>query len=143
MTYSIDGDAAEQRYTEPFTINTSGKHDIEMFAYDNVNNRNIVATSVFVDATPPVIFPNFSTQPVAFEDGLDVYPPYLTVFLAATDDVVGNDKIYYAINDGSERLFTKPISGLRKNSEYKIDIRAVDKVGNESSRTINFKTAAN
>jgi len=143
MTYSIDGEAAEKQYTEPFTINTSGKHDIELFAYDNVNNRNIGATSVFVDASPPEIFPNYSTRPVGIEDGKDVYPPYLTIFFAATDDIVGNDKIYYSINGASEKLYTKPISGLRRNSEYKIDVRAVDKVGNETTRTINFKTSAN
>ena len=142
LTYSIDGDAAEQRYTEPFSISTSGKHDIELFAYDNVNNRNLGSTEVYVDAGPPVIIENYSARIVGSQDGFMVYPEYVTIFLAATDDIVGNDKIYYRINGGSERLYTKPISQLRKDREYVIDIRAVDMVGNESTKQISFKTAS-
>ncbi|MBT8220101.1 MAG: hypothetical protein KJP00_09760 [Bacteroidia bacterium] len=143
MTYSIDGDAAEQVYSEPFTINTTGEHKIELFAYDNVNNRNVGSTTVYVDATPPNIFQNFSTRSVGNEDGLDVYPPYVTVFLAATDDIVGNDRIYYSINGGSERLFTKPISALKRNTVYNFSVRAIDMVGNESTAQFKFKTANN
>ena len=143
LTYSIDGDQSETRYTEPFTINSSGEHTIELFAYDNVNNRNVGSTTVFVDAGSPTILENYSARILGSKEGLMVYPPYVTVFLAATDDIVGNDKIYYRINGGREQLYTKPISNLRRDRAYTIDIRAVDMVGNESQKQISFRTDAN
>jgi hypothetical protein len=143
LTYSIDGHSAETHYEQPITINSTGRHDIEFFGYDNVNNRNLGSTTVFVDATPPNIFENFSTRSIQSVDGVLEYPPYVTVFLAATDDIVGNDKIYYSINGSPEKLYVKPIEQLRKNIVYEISVRAVDKVGNESSRTFEFKTAEN
>ena len=141
LAYSIDGASEETRFEEGFTISETGNHKIELFGYDNVNNRNIGSTEVFVDATPPVIYPNFSTQPVGEVDGLQQYPPYVTVFLAATDDIVGNDRIYYSINEGRETLYTKPLSRLQRNTKYKVSIRAVDMVGNEATTEIEFVTA--
>lgn len=143
ISYSVDGVAEETTYDEPFTIAATGEHLIEMFAYDNVNNRNIGDTRVFVDGTPPFIIENFSTSSVDYIDGVPVYPPYVTVFLAATDDIVGNDRIYYRINGGTETLYSTPITKLKKGSDYTIDIRAIDMVGNEVSKTITFKTASN
>ncbi|MDH3651319.1 MAG: hypothetical protein OEQ53_16650 [Saprospiraceae bacterium] len=143
LTYSLDGNSAEERYDSAITLNTSGKHEIELFGYDNVNNRNVGHASVFVDASPPVIYENFSTRAVGNEDGLPLYPPYVTVFLAATDDIVGNDRIYFTINGNTEKLYTKPIGQLKKNTAYMVSIRAIDKVGNESSKVVEFKTAEN
>lgn len=114
-----------------------------MFAYDNVNNRNINDTKVFVDGKPPFIIENFSTSTVNYMDGIPVYPPYVTIFLAATDDIVGNDRIYYRINGGTETLYGGPITKLKKDADYTITVRAIDMVGNEVSKTITFKTAAN
>ena len=141
MTTSIDGAAAETVYNEPITISSSGQHEIEMFGYDNVNNRNVGKTVVYVDATPPTIIENFSTRAVGSDSGLQVYPPYVNIFLAATDEIVGNDKIYYSINGGRERLYSRPIANLRQGSEYTVVIRAIDMVGNESLKEVKFKTA--
>lgn len=141
LSYSVDGANAETTYDSAFTISTTGEHTIELFGYDNVNNRNIGSTSVFVDATPPQIYENFSTQAIRNEDGLPLYPPYVKLFLAATDDIVGNDRIYYRINGGNEVLYSKPIGPLKKNEKYTVSIRAIDMVGNESTHEIAFKTA--
>lgn len=143
LSYSVDGQSAETTYDSGFTISTTGEHQIELFGYDNVNNRNIGSTSVFVDGTPPQIFENFSTQAISIEDGIPLYPPYVRLFLAATDDIVGNDKIYYRINEGNEVLYTKPIGPLKRNETYTVSIRAIDMVGNESTREISFRTAEN
>lgn len=143
ISYSVDGVAEETTYSEPFSITTTGEHNIEMFAYDNVNNRNINDTKVFVDGKPPFIIENFSTSTVNYMDGIPVYPPYVTIFLAATDDIVGNDRIYYRINGGTETLYGGPITKLKKDADYTITVRAIDMVGNEVSKTITFKTAAN
>jgi hypothetical protein len=143
LTYSIDGNSSEIVYNEPFTINTTGLHSIELFGYDNVNNRNVSSAEVFVDASPPEIFENYSARAIGFEDGIPVYPTYVTVYLAATDEIVGNDRIYYSLNGAKEVLYTKPIGQLRKDTKYNVAIRAIDKVGNESTKGIEFKTAAN
>jgi len=143
LTYSLDGDASEQVYTQPFTINNSGDHKIEFFGYDNVNNRNIAGTEVSVDATPPTIYETYSSRSFEYQDGYAIYPHYVTLFLAATDDIVGNDKIYYSINGAKERLYTKPLTDWAKDKIYTIGIRAIDKVGNEAKKEIAFKTSTN
>jgi hypothetical protein len=143
LSYSIDGEAAEKVYDQPITIPATGEHRIELFAYDNVNNRNLDETTVFVDATPPVIYENFSTASVGEEDGVPLYPPYVTLFLAATDDIVGSDRIYYQLNGEPEKLYTRPIGQLKKNEHYSVMVRAVDMVGNESTKSFAFKTSEN
>jgi len=143
MAYSIDGAQAETRYEKPFGLDLpSGVHRIELFAYDQVNNRNVSEATVHFDSGSPIIISNFSTSPSAQRDGLGVYPPYVVLFLAATDEIVGNDKIYYRINDGPELAYSNPIGNLAPDKKYEIRVRAVDKVGNESTRSVSFFTSA-
>lgn len=143
MAYSIDGAQAETRYEKPFGLDLpSGTHRIEMFAYDQVNNRNVSEATVHFDSGSPLIIPNFSTTAAAQREGLSVYPPYVVLFLAATDEIVGNDKIFYRVNDGPELTYSSPIGNLVPDTRYNIQVRAVDKVGNESTRLISFYTSA-
>lgn len=142
MAYSIDGAQAETRYEKPFGLDLpSGIHRIELFAYDQVNNRNVSEATVHFDSGSPLIIPNFSTNPSSQQEGLGVYPPYVVLFLAATDEIVGNDKIYYRLNDGPELIYSSPIGNLAPDKRYNIQVRAVDKVGNESTRLVSFFTA--
>jgi len=142
LSYSIDGALSETKYDKPFRLNTnSGSHRIEMFGYDNVNNRNINQITVLYDANPPRILPNFSVGSVGQTNDLPVYPPHMTLFLAATDEMVGNDKIYYQINSSPEQLYLNPLSQWQKGNLYKIKIRAIDKVGNESTSELSFRIA--
>jgi hypothetical protein len=139
LSYSIDGTLAETRYDKPFSLNTtSGSHKIEMFGYDNVNNRNINQMTVLFDGAPPKILPNFSVGSLGQKESLPVYPGHMVMFLAATDELVGNDKIYYQINSNPEQLYTNAISGWQPGKKYEIKIRALDKVGNESSQAVAF-----
>jgi len=141
ISYSIDGVQAETRYDKPIVLNVnSGKHKIEMFAYDNVNNRNISQTEIHFDSGAPQILPNFSTKIIEQKEGLPVYPAYTVLFLAATDEIVGNDKIFYSINDGPEQTYSNPIANFQTGKKYDIKVRAVDKVGNESRQTVSFFT---
>ena len=142
ISYSLDGAQAETRYEKPFQLKTtSGSHKIEMFGYDNVNNRNINQLTVLYDNNPPKILPNFSVGPVGEKEGLQVYPKHLVLFLAATDEMVGNDKIYYQLNSAPEQLYNSPISSWQAGKKYELKIRAIDKVGNESNQTISFDIA--
>ncbi len=143
IAYSIDGAQAETRYEKPFGLDLpSGTHRIEMFAYDQVNNRNVSEATVHFDSGSPLIIPNFSTAAAAQREGLSVYPPYVVLFLAATDEIVGNDKIFYRVNDGPELTYSSPIGNLLPDTRYNIQVRAVDKVGNEATRMISFYTSA-
>ena len=142
LSYSMDGALAETKYDKPFRLNTnSGSHKIELFGYDNVNNRNINQTTVLYDAKPPKILPNFSVGQVGQVNELPVYPSHMTLFLAATDEMVGNDKIYYQINTSPELLYVNPLSQWQKGTLYKIKIRAIDKVGNEAVSELSFRIA--
>ncbi len=141
ITYSVDGTGAETIYTEPIKFNSSGIHSIEVFGYDNVNNRNIADTEVYVDLDPPMIFETFSSGAAISSDGLDVYPDYVTLFLSSKDQTVGTSKIYYSVNGKKKKLYAKPITGFLKDKKYQIDITAIDMVGNESTRSIEFITS--
>lgn len=142
LSYSIDGTLAETRYDKPFQLHTtSGSHKIEMFGYDNVNNRNINQLTVLFDGVPPKLLPNFSVGSLGQKESLPVYPGHMVMFLAATDELVGNDKIFYQINSNPEQLYTNAITGWQAGKKYDIKIRAVDKVGNETSQTITFYIA--
>jgi hypothetical protein len=140
VAYSINGAAAENTYTDPITFSESGKYSLELFGYDNVNNRNINSMEFYVDNDSPEIIENFSTEATGSIDNENIYPSYVTVYLAATDNLTGNDRIYYRINGGKESLYTRPISNLKKDEKYTLEVRAIDKVGNESQKTVIFRT---
>ncbi|MEM6297161.1 MAG: hypothetical protein AAF740_00560 [Bacteroidota bacterium] len=141
ITYTIDGSAEEIPYTQPFTIPESGVHRIDYFGYDNVNNRNRSEFYLVVDNDPPKIYPTFSISPVGKDDELDIYPSFVTIFLAATDSKVGYKRIRYQINGGTERTYTGLIEGFRPNQEYTIRVTAFDKLDNQRVQEIRFRTS--
>lgn len=138
IAYSVDRDQAETNYSNGFQLNIpSGKHTLELFAYDNVNNRNTVTNPILFDNDVPQLFTRFSTAPLDTSSET-VYPPYVTLFFAATDQTVGNDKIFYSVNGSNEIAYGNPISNLTPGKKYQIVVRAVDKVGNESKQELRF-----
>lgn len=142
ITYSIDGQNEEIDYTTPFTLPESGVHRIDYFGYDNVNNRNRDEFYLVVDNDPPRIIPTFSISPVGRQGDTDVYPSFVTVFLAATDEKVGYKRILYSINEGRERTYAGLIEGFQPDKEYVIRVRATDNLGNEAIEEVRFRTAA-
>lgn len=141
IAYAIDGEQKETRYMQPFTLAKSGYHRVEMFGYDNVNNRNVGEFFCVVDGTAPSIFSNYSISPVGKQEGLEMYPPHVAVFLAATDDITGSDGIFYQLDSQPEKPYTTPISGFERGKSHTMRIRAVDKLGNESRTEIKFFVA--
>lgn len=140
ISYSVDGVSEETRYEEPFVIEQSGLHNIEIFSYDNVNNRNIKKFYCLVDGDPPKLITNFSIEPIGRKEGLPVYPSYVTLFLAATDRAVGAGKIFFQVNKSPEQSYSGAINGFSKNTKYSIKVRGRDLLGNETSKTIEFYT---
>ncbi|NBC83960.1 MAG: hypothetical protein GVY19_11370 [Bacteroidetes bacterium] len=128
-------------YAEPFSIDKEGYNDVYYEGFDNVDNSNNNTFSVYVDNTGPEVHASYSIAAKGKQRiegrNYDVYPSHLVVFLSATDEKVGVDRIYYSINDQSEKPYAGLISGLKPGS-YQIEIRAVDKLGNDNTEKIQF-----
>ena len=137
LSYSLDGAIDEINYESPFTIASPGLHSVEMFGYDNVNNRNLKSFELIVDSTAPEIITNFSSAP-AIKEGVKVYPSFVMLYLAATDKEIGTDKIYYSINNGKQKLYTNVIQGFVSGKDYTLQVVALDKLGNKSEKEIKF-----
>ncbi len=140
LSYSLDGVLEETKYSEPFSIGTEGYHEIEYFGYDNVNNRNIDDFKLVVDNEAPELKYNFSIKSIGEEKGINKYPAYVVLYLAATDGKVGTKDIYYSLNGAAELKFSKFIEGFSSKTENLIKVRITDKLNNESSFEIKFYT---
>ena len=144
-SYQIDGSGYKE-YSQ-FTIPADGFHTINFKTTDKVNNEETEKTStLFVDNNAPIIYYNFSIQPIGDKGGDKVYPNYTRLYLGATDDHVGTQTIEYSINGGAWTLYssatTLDISErnrfLKKKIKYEVKIRTKDMLGNASEETINF-----
>jgi hypothetical protein len=136
ITYKIDGQGEEIKYTGPIAITGVGKHTIDYFGYDNVNNRNSKTFSILVDDQGPSISNQFSVAAISENK----YPSNVSLFLAATDQQVGTLKIVYSINDGKETQYAAPLSGFQKDKQYTVKVTAIDLLGNKTAKEIRFDT---
>ena len=148
VDYSVNG--ASATYNAPFNIAAEGFKTILFQSTDNVNNQEKQKEShTFVDNTPPVIFYNFSIKPIGtkVKDGktLSIYPNYTRLYLAATDQHCGTQTIKYSMNDEPYFDYSSPytldvseVTRFRKNKYHKVNVKATDKLGNESSQLIEF-----
>ena len=135
--YKIDGTRSNP-YTEPFELVDEGVHTVEYYALDNVNNRIAKEFTVVVDNQGPEIQISFSMKPIGVIKADDlasetsVYAMGTYLFLAATDDKVGIQKIYYTIDENPEALYTTPLL-MREKGIKSIKVRVTDQLGNEKS----------
>jgi hypothetical protein len=132
-------------YKEPFSVSNEGFNKIKYTGYDNVNNVNQDNFFFIVDNKGPDIYYRFSIVPinkkVINNINVDVFPPHVVLFLAATDSYVGYDKMMYSINNEPELLYTGMIKGFSPSKDYTIKVRAFDKLGNETKYEIQFSTS--
>jgi len=140
IRFRID-DKKMEEYDQSFNIKKEDYYNVYYEGFDNVDNSNNKAFSVFVDNTGPSVSASFSITSKGKEriDGksYDVYPSHLVVFLSATDAKVGVDRIYYSINDGPEKIYAGLISDLKPGT-YTLTIRGVDKLGNDTTDEVRF-----
>ena len=142
--YKIDG--GSMKGYSAFTIPSEGYHTVSFKATDNVNNEEQTKTSnCFVDNTPPEISVSFSIDPVGKADGLPVYPNYVRMYLGATDDHTGTERIFYKVNGGAGKYYSSPRSidisesdSFREKKKYKVEISVEDKLGNTATKTVEF-----
>lgn len=139
IAYSLDGELRENIYNKPFCIKNvkTGKHKIEYFGYDNVNNRNKKTFYVIYDNSGPKIDHKFSTKSRAFEKKLKIFPKDVLIFISATDDITQVKEIFYSINNSKKIPYKNYITGF-KNGENTIKIDAYDIFDNKTSTTVTF-----
>ncbi|MCP4456562.1 MAG: HAMP domain-containing histidine kinase [Cytophagales bacterium] len=140
FTYNLDGNSEELVYNDPFTISQEGYHLIGYFGYDKVNNRNIGSFFFYSDRKGPSIFANFSSEPYETKNKLNVYARDVNLYLATTDDKVGLANIYYQIDDRDFKEFVSKVKGFKRKTKYKVTIKAVDTLGNETISSVEFFT---
>ncbi len=143
IAYTINN-GAEISYEKPFSIEEGGHKEVNIYAYDNLDNSNRERTDFIVDNIGPDIYYRYSVLPmgkqVSGQDSIDVYPSHVVVFLSATDEKIAIDKIYYSVNGGEDKLYTGIVEGFKKGNIYSIDVKAYDKLGNVNTQTIKFAT---
>lgn len=130
-------------YEGSFTVANPNYHKIVCTAWDNVENLNISNFDFGVDTKAPDIILNFSVKPYNHvteqNELIPVFTPGTQIFIGATDDIVGVERIMVAINDSREKVYTQPLSGFKANQAHIITIRAIDKLGNEVVKTARFR----
>ncbi len=141
--YTIN-DGAEKLYTGIVDGFKRGKeYTIKVKAYDKLGNVNKDEIMFVTDNTGPQIFARFSVPSLNSEeiDGqlIDAYPSHVSIFLSVTNAHVAYDKIYYSINGGEERVYQGIIDEFKAGANVKMDIRALDRLGNETNKSIVFK----
>lgn len=142
IEYRINQNPAEV-YSAPFTISNAGSFTIGCTAWDYVENLNIASFDVSVDAQAPEIFSHFSVNPHRIEsndeESLEVYAAGVTLFVGATDNLAGVDNIMVSINGARERAYSQPLDGFKANQTHTVTLRAIDRLGNERTKTITFR----
>lgn len=139
ITYSLN-ESAEVEYANLIALSEQGLQKISFLGYDKVGNSNKSDFFFVVDNTAPRVNINFSVEPIgsktALDKKIDVYPDHLQVFLSATDDLSGLNNIYYKIDKGSFRKYVAPLKSFIGGRDYKMTIKAEDKLGNISQKDI-------
>ena len=135
-------------YASPFKLDQYGLNTIQFKSTDNVGNIEKIKTSkVVMDNLAPEIYVRFSIESLGKKEyegkSLDIYPAYSKMYIAATDKNSGTATILYSVNKSpylnyvvnnqisKGGVFSKP--GL-----YSVKIKAIDKLGNEAVKEINF-----
>ncbi len=141
IAYTLDNSAPVQ-YTEPYVVNNEGFHTVKYHATDRVNNAEALKEKLFfVDNTAPVIHFNFSVKAIGEkqvrEEKYTIYPSNVMLYIAATDNASGGEKIEYKINGKSVPASLIPIKGLAPGN-YEIEVTANDVLKNSSKETIKF-----
>ena len=139
IDYQVDnGGVGTYSQAQAIQIPSDGKHKVVYTGIDKVDNSISKDFLVVVDNMAPKIFYHFSLEKMGSKEGIPMYANGTSLYLAATDNVVGTKAIYYSINDQPESVFVQPVKFTAKGAK-KVQISAVDYLGNRSQvETLNF-----
>ncbi|NOZ47232.1 MAG: hypothetical protein GXO79_10695 [Chlorobi bacterium] len=140
--YKINDEAEKQYLGYIGGFKQGIDYTIKIRATDKLGNETFSDIVFATDNSGPEIFTQFST-PVKSQKEIDgkkinVYPSYVSLFLSVTNAHVAYEKIYYSINGNSEKIYTGVIENFKSGSEIKMKIRAVDQLGNQTKKDIEF-----
>jgi hypothetical protein len=139
IKFQIDG-KEEQVFSSSFQLEQEGMHVIEYTGNDNVDNTNSGTLKLMVDNSGPNIYTRFSTSPKGTlpQDSkqITIYPGFVGLFVSATDIEAGYDHMTYSLNGSKDKPFTGFLNSFPKNNQ--VIVKAYDKLGNQSTTTIEF-----
>jgi hypothetical protein len=129
-------------YSSALKIETEGFHTLKYRSTDNVNNTEEWKTArFFIDNSAPQIFINYSTKAIGEKTVRDekytIYPSNVMLYIAATDNASGCEKIEYRINGNKLWQNLIPIKGFAPGN-YEIEIIATDILKNKSTSVVRF-----
>jgi len=141
--YTLD-DKKEKKYSEPLRLQGDGLHKLIYYAKDRVNNVEEKRAADFtVDNVPPILFTQFSIGEIdtrktkKTSDILKVYPKSTMLFIGATDQAVGLEKIKYTINKEPVKSYNSTLV-FNNTGEYVVKITASDKLQNKKTERLHF-----
>ena len=140
--YKID-ENEETIYNGPFAISEEGRHTFQYYAFDNVNNKEVVTpVLIVVDDTPPKIEGSFNRSAIGAEgvEGskeIKVYPRFTSLVLNAEDNSAKLKEIRFSINGSKNKVYKKALL-LEKPGNYSVMVEAEDNLGNISKKKIIF-----
>ncbi len=139
IVYYIDDKPSAETYSLPFSLEyiTSGPHKMRIVCYDNVNNQTSKEFHFILDNTPPELHYFFSVSPYTKQGGLDVYPAYVNVFLAASDATTGAKNVTYSLNDSPVKPYIGYIGGFIEGKNA-LKIFTKDNLDNDKELEILF-----
>jgi hypothetical protein len=140
INYTLDN-GTQTVYTSPFTVENEGVHTLDYYAVDNVNNTEKTKNAYFVvDNSSPKISYNFSVKSIGEKTVRDskyvIYPSNVILYVAATDNTSGVERLEYQINGGKPQSLL-PITGF-VTGNYDILVTVYDALKNKSQETIRF-----
>ncbi len=142
VNYRLKG-SEEKLYTEPFYVDVEGKHEIICTAFDNVDNVNLISFRFNVDNQAPSIYYHFSLEPSGWQDDngekIPVFGKGLKIYLAATDNISGIERLSYSLNGAGEIPYNSPIGELKPNTTYTLLIKSADVLENTSEQGVRFR----
>lgn len=130
-----------EKYSAPINIKEQGVHSLNFYAIDNVKNTEAPKSQVlYVDNDPPQIHFHFSVEEIGAkilrDEKFTIFPSNAKLYIAATDNLSGSQRIEYTVNGGEKRS-TIPIENF-KPGNYEVQIITKDFLGNHSTQSIKF-----
>jgi hypothetical protein len=151
ITSKVNG--GKEQASSSFKLADEGFYEISFSSLDNVNNREMPKTSqLYVDNEGPDVFINFSIKPTRQEkyegENINVYPPFVKLYIGATDIHCGTKDIHYRIDNGERKNYSgngSPASMelFKEERIYRVEVEAQDKLGNEKIETLHFRISKN
>lgn len=141
VLYTVN-DQQDIKYSGAFVLPQDGYQILKYRGMDRVNNEEIVKVKAFyIDNTAPVIHFNFSVKAIGEkmvrEEKFTIYPSNVMLYVAATDNASGGEKIEYKINGKPVPLSVLPIKGFLPGN-YEIEVTAWDVLKNVTRENIKF-----